>query len=123
MRGSRFAKGRSNRELALAGLDRLQVVHDRLDPGLRLRLVVARVGVLEGVAPDGHVGAAVAFQRLAPVDDPLDALGRRLAALPAGSREQQRVTFLSLWHHAAILGSLLALLAVEWIVRKVRDLA
>jgi uncharacterized membrane protein len=50
-------------------------------------------------------------------------LGGILSKLKVTTREEQRVTFSSLWDTIPVLGCLIALLTVEWIVRRSRNLA
>jgi hypothetical protein len=46
-----------------------------------------------------------------------------MTAIPIKPREESLVTFHSLWNNLPVLACLLALLAVEWIVRKIKGLA
>lgn len=52
-----------------------------------------------------------------------EALDAALGKLTVRSREEQRVLYSSLWQRLPLLACLLALLGLEWIVRKVRNLA
>jgi hypothetical protein len=49
-------------------------------------------------------------------------LDRALAALQPKKLEQEISEYKSLWQHWAVIGCLIALISVEWIVRKVRNL-
>ena len=49
-------------------------------------------------------------------------LDRALAALQPKKLEQEISEFKSLWQHWAIISCLIALISIEWIIRKLRNL-
>ena len=51
-----------------------------------------------------------------------DELDRALAALQPKKLEQEISEFKSLWQHWIVIGCLIALIAIEWIIRKLRNL-
>jgi len=51
-----------------------------------------------------------------------DELDRALAALQPKKLEQEISEFKSLWQHWVVIGCLIALIAIEWIIRKLRNL-
>src|SRR5690242_10055652 len=65
-------------------LHRAEVVDERVDPRLHPLLAVSLVGLLECVAPDGHVRPAVELHRLAAVDDAPDHLRVERALVAPG---------------------------------------
>ena len=50
-------------------------------------------------------------------------LNAAIAALKAPVREEERVAFTTLWNRIPILACLLALLAIEWVIRRARNMA
>ena len=46
-----------------------------------------------------------------------------LSAVNATTRQEERVEYASLWQKGAVIACLMALLAVEWTIRKTRNMA
>jgi hypothetical protein len=72
----------------------------------------ADIGILQSLA-------ASSGGRFSEVSD----IDRVLRALDIRDREEERVSYRSLWNTPWAIACLVMLLAVEWIVRKVRNMA
>ena len=46
-----------------------------------------------------------------------------LSALKVSSRQESHVDYLSLWQHWMVITCLMALLVIEWVLRKTRNMA